>query len=80
MTDVLGAEQHCFPETAGAPYGDAYLVGIGIGLFRDFQSFRLSWARGGYVIEVDQQAHQAYSRAYSLYLDAIRFLQLERAF
>jgi xylulokinase len=79
MSNVLGAEQHCFPETAGAPYGDAYLVGIGIGLFTDFGPLRQSWSRGGYVVHVDAQARDTYQRMYGLYLDVIHMLGLDGA-
>jgi xylulokinase len=77
MTDVLGVEQECFPETAGAPYGDAYLAGLGIELFSDFKELENSWSRGGYALTPDPEAREAYERAYALYLDVIRMLGLE---
>ncbi len=77
LSDVLSAEQHCFPETAGAPFGDAYLVGLGIGLFDDFEPLIESWIHGGYVVTPSPQAHEAYEGMYSLYLRVIRMLGLE---
>jgi xylulokinase len=77
LSDVLSAEQHCFPETAGAPFGDAYLVGLGIGLFDDFEPLIESWIRGGYVVTPNPQAQEAYEGMYSLYLRVIRMLGLE---
>jgi xylulokinase len=77
LSDVLNTEQHCFPETAGAPFGDAYLVGLGIGLFDDFEPLIESWIRGGYVVAPNPEAHEACARMYSLYLSVIRMLGLE---
>jgi xylulokinase len=76
LSDVLNAEQQCFPETAGAPFGDAYLVGLGIGLFGDFEPVLKSWIRGGYVVTPNPQAREACERMYSLYLNVIRMLGL----
>lgn len=78
MSDVLSAEQHCFPETAGAPYGDAYLVGLGIGLFVDFQPLKDTWSRGGYVVQPQPQNRETYERMYALYLKVRHMLALER--
>ncbi len=78
LSDVLNAEQHCFPETAGAPFGDAYLVGLGIGLFDGFEPLTESWIRGGYVVTPNPEAQEAYERMYSLYLSVIRTLGLDR--
>ena len=75
--DVLNVGQHCFPETAGAPYGDAYLVGLGVGLFSDFEPLKECWIRGGYVVTPNPEAHDVYQRMVALYLDVIRMLGLE---
>jgi xylulokinase len=77
LSDVLCAEQHCFPETAGAPLGDAYLVGLGIGLFEDFEPLIESWIRAGYVATPNPLAQEAYERMYSLYLNVIGILGLD---
>lgn len=79
MTDVLGVEQRCFPETSGAPYGDAYLAGLGIGLFDDFKVLESSWSRDGYTLTPDPEAVEVYERAYAVYLDVIRMLGLDQA-
>jgi xylulokinase len=76
LSDVLDVGQHCFPETAGAPYGDAYLVGLGIGLFSDFEPLKRTWIRGGYVVTPNPEAHDVYERMFGLYLDVIRTLGL----
>jgi len=77
LSDVLGAEQNCFPDTAGAPFGDAYLVGLGIGLFDDFEPLTESWIRGGYDVTPDPQAQDTYERMYSQYLSVLEMLGLE---
>jgi xylulokinase len=72
VSDVLQVEQRCFPDTFGAPYGDAYLAGLGVGLFSDFEPLSKSWIRGGYVVVPSPKAREPYERMYSLYLDVIR--------
>jgi xylulokinase len=76
MSDVLGVEQQCFPETSGAAYGDAYLVGLGIGLFPGFGPLKEAWVRGGYTVHPDGEACSTYERMYALYLDVLRTLGL----
>jgi len=81
MSDVLNVEQHCFPDTLGAPYGDAYLAGLGVGLFAGFEPLKSGWmrrpGRGGTVVSPAPEAREVYERTYALYLDVLRLLGLE---
>jgi xylulokinase len=79
MSDVLGAEQRCFPETSGAPFGDAYLAGLGVGLFSDFESLVRDWVTGGYTVTPCPDRRQVYDEAYVLYLNVLAVLGVEEA-
>jgi hypothetical protein len=71
MSDVLSAEQHCYPDTAGAPYGDAYLAGLGIGLFDDFRPLIETWIHGGYTVCPRADRRAMYEQIYRLYQDVV---------
>jgi xylulokinase len=77
MSDVLGVEQRCFPETMGAPFGDAYLAGLGVGIFSDFEPLKESWIRGGYRVTPNPDNKMVYDRMYPLYLDVIQLLGIK---
>jgi len=77
LTNVLGIEQRCFPETSGAPYGVAYLAGLGVGLFADFEPLTKNWVRGGYGVSLVHEEREAYERMYYLYCDALEMLGLD---
>jgi xylulokinase len=78
MSDVLCAEQHCYPETAGAPYGDAYLAGLGTGLFDDFRPLVETWIRGGYAVRPQADHRAAYEQMYRLYRDVVERMEVDR--
>ena len=50
----------------GASYGDAFLAGVGVGLFGSTAE-AARWVRNGQVIAPDAAAHAAYGESYALY-------------
>jgi xylulokinase len=79
VTDILDAPQRCYPETLGAPFGDAYLGGLGIGALSGYDSLRCTWLRAGYEVAPQPERREAYDRAYQTYLDALRLLGIGAA-
>lgn len=66
VTDVTNLPQDILL-SAGAPLGDAYLAGYGIGLFHDFRAIHEHWIRVAEVIQPDPTAHARYAAYYPIY-------------
>lgn len=64
--DVLGRDQDVVLHPIGAPYGDAFLAGYGVGLFRDFSPLHESWAPATARVRYDPAAHTLYDRYYQV--------------
>lgn len=79
VSDVLDAEQHCHPGTLGAPYGNAYLAGLSVGIFANFEPLRNVWLRPEYVVTPNFETRTVYEDMYEAYLDAIEMLDLRDA-
>lgn len=69
MSDVTGAEQVCFSNSMGAPAGDAYLAGIGVGLFKDMSVMREKWIKEPWIIRPDSDNRRVYDKCYEVYKD-----------
>jgi sugar (pentulose or hexulose) kinase len=50
----------------GACYGDAFLAGVGVGLFSDSGKVT-EWVRHGVSVQPDPAAHGQYERYYQIY-------------
>jgi xylulokinase len=72
VSDVAGVEQIVPAQTLGAAYGDAFLSGLGIGLFRKLDDVK-SWVKPTQVFKPDlatQKIYQSYYQEYRrLYLN-----------
>ena len=66
VSDIAGVEQHIPEQRIGAAYGDAFLAGVGIGLFSGISEAG-RWVRIGAVVRPDQAAGRAYSGYYEIY-------------
>jgi xylulokinase len=74
VSDVLDVSQRCYPETFGAPFGDAYLCALSVGAVPSFDTLRSSWLRAGYDVAPRTARRVVYDRAYQTYLDALKLL------
>ncbi|MGE5509107.1 MAG: FGGY-family carbohydrate kinase [Chitinophagales bacterium] len=71
VTDICGCPQQVPAVTTGAAYGDAFLAGLGVGLFPGYETIR-EWVRDVRVIEPDPAATAAYQPYYELYRELYR--------
>jgi xylulokinase len=68
VSDIAGIEQWVPAEQMGACYGDAFLAGIGAGLFRDTGAVS-HWVRYQAVVQPSAAAHRHYDDYYAVYRD-----------
>jgi xylulokinase len=66
--DITGRELHIPAEQIGAAYGDAFLAGVGVGLFAGTAE-AASWVKTGTIILPDPERHRAYTPYYQVYRD-----------
>jgi xylulokinase len=66
MTDVFNVPTVLVERRTGAPYGDAILAGVAVGLFRDYSVAR-QWTRYVAPMEPDPRSHQLYLEYFALY-------------
>lgn len=68
VSDIAGVEQYVPDQTYGASYGDAFLAGVGIGLFNNTNQ-ATDWVRYRTIIQPDQAAYEQYEAYYQIYRD-----------
>ena len=68
VSDIAGIEQHIPEQRIGAAYGDAFLAGVGIGLFSGIGEAG-RWVKVGRVIRPNRAAGRAYDGYYEIYRD-----------
>ena len=66
ISDVTGVEQIVPAQTIGAAYGDAFLAGLGVGLFDSLDDVK-TWVRPALVVRPDPAAHAVYQSYYHVY-------------
>jgi xylulokinase len=66
VSDIAGIEQHIPEQRIGAAYGDAFLAGVGTGLFSGIDEVG-RWVRTGAVVRPEQTSTQAYDAYYKIY-------------
>ena len=66
VSDIAGIRQLVPEQQIGASYGDAFLAGVGVGLFGGLEDVR-RWVRLKETIEPDPAAHALYGGYYRLY-------------
>lgn len=67
VSDVTSIPQEVPKTTIGASYGDAFLAGIGAGLFSDFNEIRTRWIEPGRTVAPNPAAHKLYSEYYQVF-------------
>ena len=66
VSDIAGIEQHIPEQQIGACYGDAFLAGVGVGVFSDIAEASL-WVTTKRVVKPDTTAHGEYEGYYRIY-------------
>ncbi|OQB28057.1 MAG: Xylulose kinase [Chloroflexi bacterium ADurb.Bin180] len=67
ISDVIGQDQELVASHLGAPYGDAYLAGLGIGMFRDLSTLHEEWVRTIGVVKHRPEIKPVYDSYYAVY-------------
>jgi xylulokinase len=83
VSDITGIRQDYVPEADG-PLGAAYVAGLAVGLFPDFEVLRNQWVRVSAATEPDPNTREIYNRYYPIYVGLHedlekRFKQLHEA-
>lgn len=68
VSDIANIEQHIPTEQIGASYGDAFLAGIGIGMFNSTAE-AARWVKIKRVVQPDPEAHVLYREVHRIYRD-----------
>ena len=68
VSDITGLSQEYVPE-ADAPIGCAYLAGLALGWFEDFQPLQKDWVKVKAITHPDPEASEKYEAVFQLYLD-----------
>ncbi len=68
VSDIAGIEQHIPAQRIGASYGDAFLAGIGVGLFEGTAEAR-RWVKEAQMVRPDWSARRRYEKSYRTYRD-----------
>jgi xylulokinase len=66
VSDIAGIEQYVPDQTYGASYGDAFMAGIGVGLFSDTRQ-AADWIKFKKVVKPDPAAQEKYEPYYQVY-------------
>jgi len=67
VSDVLGKDQEVVVNPVGAPYGDAFMAGYGVGIFKDLTPLHGEWAPETTEVRCDLDAGDVYDRYYQVY-------------
>jgi xylulokinase len=66
VSDIAGIDQYIPDQRHGASYGDAFLAGVGVGLFSDTSQV-VDWVDYSRIIRHDPIQHKQYQPYYELY-------------
>ncbi len=67
LSDVMGMDQEIVINPLGSPYGDAFLAGVGVGLFNDFTPLHGQWAPPTRRVTFNPDAKRVYDQYYAVY-------------
>jgi len=68
VSDISGLYQEYIPDSDG-PLGCAYLGGLALGWFNDFEILKTQWVKASGVTEPNPAAQEQYDRAYRIYAE-----------
>ncbi|MHA1834869.1 MAG: FGGY-family carbohydrate kinase [Candidatus Baldrarchaeia archaeon] len=67
ISDITGVPQLYVSPAPGAPFGDAFIAGIGTGIFKNFEEIK-SYIHPKEKTEPNNKNYELYSKLYSIYL------------
>ena len=68
VSDITGLEQEYVPGADG-PVGCAYLAGLALGWFKDFQVLQNDWVKVAAITQPNPDTREKYDSAYQIYLE-----------
>jgi xylulokinase len=68
VSDISGLRQEYIPDSDG-PLGCAYLGGLALGWFNDFEVLKTQWVKASGVTEPNPETREQYDRAYRIYAE-----------
>jgi xylulokinase len=71
VSDIAGIALNIPEQQIGASYGDAFMAGLGVGVFDDYQDIK-QWVKMKHVIRPQTTHEDQYQFNYQLYLDLYR--------
>lgn len=74
VSDITGMQQEWVKEADG-PLGAAYVAGLAVGLFKDFDLLKERWVEISAVTVPDMKAHNIYSKYYEIFVDLHKALK-----
>jgi xylulokinase len=66
VTDIMNTPQDYMSKVSGAPVADAFLAGLGVGIYKDFGQIR-DWVSYDASNEPDPESHAVYRKLYRIY-------------
>ncbi|NLT16287.1 MAG: FGGY-family carbohydrate kinase [Clostridiales bacterium] len=66
ITDIMNTPQDYMAKVSGAPVADAFLAGLGVGVYKDFGQIR-DWVRYDQANVPDPASHAVYRKLYQIY-------------
>lgn len=67
VSDVTGTEQIVPETTIGASFGDAYMAGLGTGIFDSYATLSGEWVKIKEVVKPNQSTREVYDYLYNIY-------------
>ncbi|MEM3713460.1 MAG: FGGY-family carbohydrate kinase [Nitrososphaeria archaeon] len=68
ITDITGVRQVYVTPALGAPYGDAFIAGVGVGIFKNFEAIK-EYVHANEITEPNGEYHKFYTSLYNIYLE-----------
>jgi xylulokinase len=68
VADIVNTELTIPAQQIGASYGDAFMAGVGVGLFKDLTEIT-SWVKDKKIVTPNLQVHQQYAASYRIFRD-----------
>ena len=68
VADIAGISMNIPAQNIGASYGDAFMAGLGVGVFKDYSDIS-EWVTMKHVIEPQKENKAVYDQNYEIFLD-----------
>ena len=72
VADVAGISMNVPAQNIGASYGDAFMAGLGVGIFKDYSDIS-QWVTMAHVIEPQKERKAVYDQNYEIFLDLYKY-------